>query len=128
METGRAVDAVRATAEPPLAEVMTQGWSGATVRASVTSVGGRVNLGAEPMLCPVTPQERAQARVTRATAWLVPMELALKRAAADLTILPQSALAHCRTPVHHRQSTRRSTADDAPGILEKEHEVHRVTG
>lgn len=46
----------------------------------------------EAELRDATPEERAHARGTRATAWLVPMELALKRAACDLSILPQSAL------------------------------------
>lgn len=40
----------------------------------------------------LTPDARAQARGTQATAWLVPMEAALKRAASDPSILPQSAL------------------------------------
>ena len=40
-----------------------------------------------------TPAARALARGTQATAWLVPMHLALTRAAADTSILPQSALA-----------------------------------
>ena len=46
----------------------------------------------EAELRDATPEERAPARVTRSTAWLVPMELALKRAASDLSILPQSFL------------------------------------
>jgi transposase len=44
------------------------------------------------------PLARAAARSSRSLAWLLPMELALKRAAADTTILPQSAL---RTAVHY---------------------------
>jgi hypothetical protein len=39
-----------------------------------------------------TPEVRAQARATRSLAWLVPMEIALQRAAADPSILPPSAL------------------------------------
>jgi transposase len=38
------------------------------------------------------PQARAAARSSRSLAWLAPMESALKRAAADPAILPQSAL------------------------------------
>jgi len=47
----------------------------------------------EAELRETTPQERALARGTRSTAWLVPMHLALTRAAADSALLPQSALA-----------------------------------
>ncbi len=46
----------------------------------------------EAELRDATPEVRAQARGSRATAWLGPMELALKRAASDLSIPPQSAL------------------------------------
>jgi hypothetical protein len=46
----------------------------------------------EAELRDVTPEARAQARATRSLAWLVPMEMALTRAATDLTILPQSNL------------------------------------
>ena len=38
------------------------------------------------------PQARALARSSRSLAWLVPLELALKKATADPTVLPQSAL------------------------------------
>ena len=38
------------------------------------------------------PQARALARSSRSLAWLAPMESALQRAAADPTVLPQSAL------------------------------------
>lgn len=47
----------------------------------------------EAELRDATPEERAQARGTRSTAWLVPMHLALTRAAADPSVLPHSALA-----------------------------------
>ena len=46
----------------------------------------------EAELREATPEARAQARGTRSTAWLVPMHLALTRAAADPTITPHSAL------------------------------------
>lgn len=46
----------------------------------------------ETELRDATPEGRAQVRATRSVAWLVPMEMALTRAAADLTILPPSAL------------------------------------
>lgn len=46
----------------------------------------------EAELRDVTPEVRAQTRATRSLAWLVPMEMALTRAATDLTILPQSNL------------------------------------
>jgi transposase len=38
------------------------------------------------------PEERARARGSRSLAWLLPMEIAMKNAAAELTILPQSIL------------------------------------
>jgi len=38
------------------------------------------------------PEERAKARASRSLNWLLPMEVAMKNAAADLTILPQSIL------------------------------------
>ena len=47
----------------------------------------------EAELREATPEARAEARGTRSTAWLVPMHQALLKAAADPTILPQSALA-----------------------------------
>ena len=47
----------------------------------------------EAELREATPEARAQARGTRSTAWLVPMHLALTRAAADPALLPQGALA-----------------------------------
>ena len=47
----------------------------------------------EAELRDATPAERAQARGTRATAWLAPMHQALQRATNDPAILPQSALA-----------------------------------
>lgn len=47
----------------------------------------------EAQLRESTPEARAQARATQATAWLVPMHLALTRAAADPAILPRSVLA-----------------------------------
>ncbi len=47
----------------------------------------------EAELREASPEDRALARGTRSTAWLVPMHLALTRAAADPTILPHSALA-----------------------------------
>ena len=49
--------------------------------------------GIETELRDLTAEARAQARGTRSTAWLVPMHLALTRAAADPSIMPQSALA-----------------------------------
>jgi transposase len=47
----------------------------------------------EAELREASPETRAQARGTRSTAWLVPMHLALTRAAVDPAILPHSALA-----------------------------------
>ncbi len=47
----------------------------------------------EAELRAATPEARALARGTQSTAWLVPMHLALTRAAADPAVLPQSALA-----------------------------------
>ena len=47
----------------------------------------------EAELREATPEARAEARGTRSTAWLVPLHQALLKAAADPTILPQSALA-----------------------------------
>ena len=47
----------------------------------------------EAELREATPQARALARGTQSTAWLVPMHLALTRAAADPSVLPQGALA-----------------------------------
>ena len=47
----------------------------------------------EAELREATPEARALARGTQSTAWLVPLHLALTRAAADPSILPQSALA-----------------------------------
>jgi transposase len=46
----------------------------------------------EAELREATPQERARTRASRSLAWLLPMEIAMKNAAADLTILPQSIL------------------------------------
>jgi len=46
----------------------------------------------EAELRPVTAEERASARGSRSLAWLVPMELALKKAQADPSILPKSLL------------------------------------
>ena len=47
----------------------------------------------EAELREATPEARALARDTQSTAWLVPMHLALTRAAADPSLLPQGALA-----------------------------------
>jgi len=47
----------------------------------------------EAELREATPEARALARGTQSTAWLVPMHLALTRAAVDPSILPQSTLA-----------------------------------
>ena len=47
----------------------------------------------EAELREASPAERALARGTRSTAWLVPLHLALTRAVTDSAILPQSALA-----------------------------------
>jgi len=46
----------------------------------------------EAELRPASPEERAQARGSRSLAWLVPMELALKKAQGDPSILPKSLL------------------------------------
>jgi hypothetical protein len=46
----------------------------------------------EAELRDVTAEERANARGSRSLAWLVPMELALKRAQGDQSILPKSLL------------------------------------
>ncbi|MCC7328919.1 MAG: IS66 family transposase [Gammaproteobacteria bacterium] len=46
----------------------------------------------ESELREATPQARAQARSTRSLPWLAAMELALKKASLDLSILPRSAL------------------------------------
>lgn len=47
----------------------------------------------EAELREATPEARALARGTQSTAWLVPLHLALTRAAADPSVLPQGALA-----------------------------------
>jgi len=46
----------------------------------------------EAELREVLPEQRAKARASRSLAWLLPMEIAMKNAAADPTILPQSIL------------------------------------
>jgi transposase len=46
----------------------------------------------EAELRPVAPEERARARGSRSLAWLVPMELALKKMQGDPAVLPKSLL------------------------------------
>ena len=57
----------------------------------LTYLGALYRIEAE--LREATPEARALARGTQSTAWLVPMHLALTRAAADPSVLPQGALA-----------------------------------
>ena len=57
----------------------------------LASLGALYRIEAE--LREATPEARSLARGTRSTAWLVPLHLALTRAAADPSVLPQGALA-----------------------------------